>query len=331
MIQPDTANMQAVVFDQAGMPPDVLQVQHVPMPAPQPGEVRIKIKTAAIHPSDLMFVQNLYGIRPEFPSRAGFEGMGTVDAVGQGVTLPLGTRVGFTAIGAWAEYAVTPAHSVMPVPDAIADQAAAQLFVNPFTAYAMVRESGVKPGEWLMLTAAGSAFGKMVIRFCKMQGIRTIATVRRNDLADELKAIGADAVVNTEQESLARRVAELTDGKGVPCVLESVAGKTAASALNCLRSGGTMLVYGALSLEAIPVNAGLMIFKSLSIKGFWLTTWLRRADPAVFRETQEAVFKLLASGGSLLPVEASYPLSEIRQAVTHAAAAGRHGKILVHT
>lgn len=322
--------MQAIIFTQAGMPPEVLQVQDVPMPEPQPGEVRIKVKAAAIHPSDLMFVQNLYGIRPEFPSRAGFEGMGTVDAVGEGVALPLGARVAFTAVGAWAEYAVTPAHSVIPVPDALADQTAAQLFVNPFTAHAMVRESGVKPGEWLMLTAAGSAFGKMVIRFCRMQGIRTIATVRRNDMVQELEAIGADVVINTEDESLTRRVAELTGGKGVPCVLESVAGKTAASALNCLKTGGTMLVYGALSLEPIPVNAGLMIFKSLTIKGFWLTTWLRRADPAVVRETQEAVFGLLASGQSLLPVEASYPLSEIRQAVTHAAAAGRHGKILVH-
>jgi len=264
------------------------------------------------------------------PSQAGFEGLGIIDVVGEGVLLETGSRVSFTAIGSWADYAITPAHLVIPVPDTIPDETAAQLFVNPFTAYAMVKESGVQPGEWLMLTAAGSAFGKMVIQLCKMEGIRTIATVRRNDLTDELKSLGADVVINTEEESLTRRVMELTDNKGVPCVLEAVAGKTAASALNCIKTGGKMLVYGALSLDNIPVNAGTLIFKSITMKGFWLTHWTRYTDASIVQQTARTLIDLLASGKVQLPVEATYPLSKIKQAVTHAAAAGRYGKILIH-
>ena len=321
--------MKAITFEQPGQPEEVLRVAELPKPEPKPGEVRIRVQLCPVHPADLMFIQNLYGIRPVLPSPAGFEGVGVIDAVADGVPLKPGTRVSFTSVGAWAEYAVTPAHAVIPVPDAMPDELAAQLFVNPFTAYAMVRESGVRPGEWLMLTAAGSAFGKMVIQLCKMEGIRTIATVRRDDLAEELKTLGAEVVINTETESMTRRVMELTDNKGVPCVLEAVAGKMAASALNCLRTNGKMLVYGALSLDNIPVNAGILIFKSLTMKGFWLTHWTRHTDPAVVHEAAQKLIGLLSSGQIQLPVEAQYPLDEIHKAVAHAAAPGRHGKVMV--
>ena len=95
------------------------------------------------------------------------------------------------------------------------DDIAAQMFVNPFTAYAMVQDANVPEGGWLMLTAAGSAFGKMVIQLCAMRGIKTIGTVRRDDLNDELKALGLTEVVNVETENLAARVKQITDGVGV--------------------------------------------------------------------------------------------------------------------
>jgi NADPH:quinone reductase-like Zn-dependent oxidoreductase len=276
-----------------------------------------------------MFIQNMYGIRPQLPSRAGFEGMGMIDALGEGVNLPMGKRVSFTTIGSWSEYVVVHVGAIIPVPDQMSNETAAQLFVNPFTAYAMVQATGVQPGEWLMLTAAGSAFGQMVIQLCKMKGIRTIGTVRRNEGIAGLKSMGADEILNTEEDKLPRRVMEITEGKGVKAVLEAVGGKTAATALQCLAYGGTMYVYGALSLENIPVNSGLMIFKSLNIKGFWLTDWMRRTDANLRKEVQDTVIELLASRKIILPVEAIYPLSEITKAVTHADSPGRTGKIML--
>lgn len=321
--------MRSVLFAETGKPAEVLQLQEVPLPLPKPGEIRIRVLASPINPSDTMFIQNMYGIRPQLPSRAGFEGMGVIDALGDGVNLAVGAKVSFTTIGSWSEYVVVHAGTVIPIPSHMDNETAAQIFINPFTAYAMVHASGVQAGEWLMLTAAGSAFGQMVIQLCKMKGIKTIGTVRRKDAIAELKALGANEILNTEEDKLPKRVMEITEGKGVRAVLEAVGGKTGALALQCLGYGGTMYVYGALSIEPIPVNSGILIFKSLTMKGFWLTDWMRRTDESMRKEVQEAVIELLASKKIILPVEASYPLQDIQKAITHADSAGRTGKIIL--
>jgi NADPH:quinone reductase-like Zn-dependent oxidoreductase len=321
--------MRSVLFAETGKPAEVLQTQELPLPIPKPGEVRIRVLASPINPSDTMFVQNMYGIRPQLPSRAGFEGMGIIDALGEGVNLPVGKKVSFTTIGSWSEYVVVHAGTLIPVPDTMDNETAAQVFINPFTAYAMVQSTGVQAGGWLMLTAAGSAFGQMVIQLCKMKGIKTIGTVRRSEGISQLKSLGADEIINTEADKLPKRVMEITEGKGVKAILEAVGGQTGALALQCLAYGGTMYVYGALSLEPIPVNSGLMIFKSLTVKGFWLTDWMRQAGEDMRREVQENVIELLASKKIILPVEARYSLSDIQKAVAHADSPGRTGKIIL--
>ena len=322
--------MKTILFETPGKPAEILQTVDRPMPEPGPGEVRIKVIASPINPSDIMFVQNLYGIRPQFPSSpAGFEGVGVIDALGEGVTLKIGTRVSFTGVGAWSEYAIANHRSLIPVPDAMPDDVAAQLFVNPFTAFAMVNESGVKSGGWLMLTACASAYGKMVIQLCKQKGIKTIGTVRRNDLNDELKALGLTEVINTETDDMVARVREITGGKGAECVLDAVGGHTASEALKCLGKGGTMLIFGLLSLQDPTINVGLMIFRELTIRGFWLTDWIRRVDPQTRQEVAQNVISLLTSGQIQLPVEASYNLDQITEAVDHSERHGRWGKILI--
>ncbi|WP_266362826.1 zinc-dependent alcohol dehydrogenase family protein [Tellurirhabdus rosea] len=321
--------MQSVTFTETGKPTEILHVTDAPMPEPGPGEVRLRVLSSPINPSDIMFVQNLYGIRPQLPSGAGFEGVGIVDKLGEGVEMRTGIRASFTAVGSWSEYAIANQRALIPVPDAIPEEIAAQLFVNPFTAYAMLQESGVQPGQWLMLTAAGSAFAKMVIQLCKMRGIRTIGTVRRDDLNEELKALGVTELINVETENLSTRVREITENQGVTCVLDAVGGHTATEAIKCLAKGGTMLIYGLLSLQDPSFNAGLMIFRELTVRGFWLTDWMRRVNSQTRMEVAQNVISLLASGQIQLPVEATYPLAQIREAVAHAERHGRHGKILV--
>lgn len=321
--------MKTILFETTGKPADILQTVERPMPEPGPGEVRIKVIASPINPSDVMFVQNLYGIRPQLPSGAGFEGVGVIDALGEGVDMKTGTRVSFTSVGTWSEYAITHHRGLIPVPDAMADDVAAQLFVNPFTAFAMVEESGVKEGGWLMLTACGSAFGKMVIQLCKQKGIQTIGTVRRDDLNEELKALGLTEVINTETENMVARVKEITGGKGAECVLDAVGGHTASEALKCLGKGGTMLIFGLLSLQDPSINAGLMIFRELTVRGFWLTDWMRRVDSKTRQEVAQNVISSLTSGQIKLPVEASYNLDQIVEAVEHSERHGRWGKILV--
>lgn len=321
--------MKSIQFDQTGKPADVLTVVDKALPEPGAGEVRIRVGVSPINPSDIMFVQNLYGIRPQLPSGAGFEGMGVIDAVGEGVQMAVGQRVSFTGVGAWSEYAIAHHKALIPVPDEMPDEVAAQLFVNPFTAFAMVEEANVPAGGWLMITACASAFGKMAIQLCQQRDIQTIGTVRRNDLNDELKALGLTEIINTETDNMAARVKQITDGQGVACVLDAVGGHTATEAIKCLGKGGTMLIYGLLSMQDSTLNAGLMIFRELTIRGFWLTDWMRRVDPKTRQRVAGEVIGMLASGQIKMPVEATYGLNDIAKAVEHADAPGRWGKILV--
>lgn len=322
-------SMKTIQLEKTGQPADVLQVVQKPTPQPASGEILVKIIASPINPSDISFVQGRYGIRPELPSGAGFEGVGVVEAVGEGVRLPVGSRVSFTGVGSWGEYVVVNQKAAIPLPDAIPDEIAAQLFVNPFTAWAMVEESGVQPGEWLMITACGSAYGKLVIQLCQKKGIKTIGTVRRDDLNEDLKKLGLNEVVNTETENLPKRVLEITEGQGVKCVLDSVGGTTTEEAMKCVAQGGKLLIFGLLSQKNPRLDVGLMIFKEITIQGFWLTEWMRKADSQVRAQVGQSVIGWLASGEVELPVEATYGLDDIAKAVQHADAPGRWGKVLL--
>ena len=132
-----------------------------------------------------------------------------------------------------------------------------------------------------------------------------------------------------ETENLPARVKQITDGNGVACVLDAVGGHTASTALKCLGKGGIMIIYGLLSLQDPEINAGLLIFRELTIKGFWLTDWMRRVDKETRQDVAKNVISLLTSGEIQLPVEATYPLDQITEAIEHADRPGRWGKILI--
>jgi NADPH:quinone reductase-like Zn-dependent oxidoreductase len=322
-------NMKKIIFEKPGKPTEVLALQEVEVPQPQAGEVRVRVKASPVNPSDVAFVQGGYGIRPQLPSGAGFEGSGVVEAVGEGVGLPVGTRVSFTGIGAWAEQVVVSARAVMPLPDALPFEVGAQVFVNPLTAWAMLHESGLQAGDWLLLTAGGSTFAQLVVQYAHRRGIRTICTVRRDDQVAQLKALGATEVINTELHPLPKRVRELTDKKGVPCCFDAVGGELGALALQCLANKGQMLVYGMLSLQEMPLNSGLLIFRSATVRGFWLTDWLATADKPLRAQASQDTLTMLASGELKVTIDATYPLAKTVEAVAHAEAPGRTGKVLI--
>src|SRR4051794_17185656 len=153
--------MKAAVFESFGNPPEVLRVRDVPVPEPGPGEVRVRMIASPVNPSDLLVVRGRYGVLPQLPATPGFEGVGVVEKAGPGLLgrLVLGKRV--AAInsngGNWAEYAVIPARQAKPVAADIPDDQAASFFVNPATVLAMTRHVlGIKKGEWLLQSAAGS-------------------------------------------------------------------------------------------------------------------------------------------------------------------------------
>jgi NADPH:quinone reductase len=323
--------MQSLRFDRCGEPAEVLRLAEEPQPVPQAGQVLVRLRARPINPSDLYYVRGTYGIKPPLPATPGFEGAGVIEAVGEGANhlragqkvIPLGVA------GTWAEYLVAPAEQVIPYPDSLSDSVAAQFVVNPLTAWVMVfDELKVQPGEWLLQTAAGSTLGRLVLQLAKLRGFKTVNVVRRRDQVGELKALGADEVICSEDEDIAARVREIT-GKGVRAAIDAVGGRTGGAAAGALAPGGTLLVYGLLSGEPLPIDGGQMIFLTSTVRGFWLSKWMRDAPPAHRQSVAGELLKLMATGELTPPIEAEYPLKDFAAAVKHAETPGRSGKVLL--
>lgn len=320
--------MKELIFEQTGHPLEVLHLKESPIPTPKPQEVLIRVKARNINPSDIMFVRGMYGITPKLPSSAGFEASGVVEQGDETGKVKSGTRVMFTAIGTWKEYVCVPAALVIPVPPQMTDEVACQAFVNPMTAYGMIEQSGLKPGEWLLITAGASAFGKFAIQMAKAKGIKVAATVRHDAQKEVLEKLGADLVINTETEKIQKVVPEKTDG-GIHVIFDAVGGMLGAKALSCLRQKGKMMVFGALALENMPINSGLLIFKNLTIEGFWLSTWVEEMAPEARMRAFQTVFGFLMKEDSKIDIEGKFPLSEFKAALEAYEKPGRNGKILL--
>lgn len=320
--------MKELIFEQTGHPLEVLQLRESAVPNPKPHEVLIRVKARNINPSDIMFVRGMYGITPKLPSSAGFEASGIVEQGDETGKVKAGTRVMFTAIGTWREFVCVPAALVIPIPPQIPDEVACQAFVNPMTAYGMIEESGLQAGDWLLITAGASAFGKFAIQMAKAKGIKVAATVRHDAQKEVLEKLGADLVINTETEKIQRVVPEKTEG-GVHVIFDAVGGMLGAKALACLRPRGKMMVFGALALENMPVNSGLLIFKNLKIEGFWLSTWMEEMAADARMKAFQTVFGFLMNENSQVDIEAKFPLSDFKTAIEAYERPGRNGKILL--
>ncbi|MDN3203618.1 zinc-dependent alcohol dehydrogenase family protein [Algoriphagus sediminis] len=320
--------MKAVIFEKVGMPEQVLKLVDEPTPKPKPHEVLVKVTARNINPSDIMFVRGMYGITPKLPSSAGFEACGVVEESDSEGQVSKGTRVMFTSIGTWKEYVCVPAAMVIPVPEPMPDEVACQAFVNPMTAYGMIQKSGLQEGDWLLITAGASAFGKFAIHMAKAKGIQVACTVRHDAQKEVLQRLGADLVVNSENEKVQKVIMEKT-GEGVSVVFDAVGGVLGARALASLKPGGKMMVFGLLSLENIPMNSGLLIFRNLKIEGFWLTTYMESMSASERAKAFQEVFGFLIQNSEKVDVTAKYPLEDFKSALEAYETAGRNGKILI--
>ena len=320
--------MKELIFDQTGTPQEVLYLKESEMPQAKPHEVLIRVTARNINPSDIMFVRGMYGITPKLPSSAGFEACGVVEKSDESGKVPVGTRVMFTAIGTWKEYVCIPAALVIPVPTQMPDSVACQAFVNPMTAYGMIEDAELEAGQWLLLTAGASAFGKFAIQMAKAKGIRVAATVRHEYQKQLLLDLGAELVINTATEKLAKVIFEKTE-VGVDVVFDAVGGELGVKALSCLKQKGRMMVFGALALENLSINSGLLIFKNLRIEGFWLSSWIESLSAEQRMKAFQRVFGFLMQDESKVDVAATYPLAEFKAALDAYEKAGRNGKILL--
>ena len=328
--------MKAIQFDQYGEPAKVLTAQERPLPEPGKGEVRVRIQASPVNPSDLLFVRGQYaGVQPHFPSPVGFEGVGMVDALGPQVHRPApGQRVAVVNEkgGNWADYAVVPALSLLPVPDDLPDEQVASFFINPASAILMLRHVlAIPQGEWLLQSAAGSELGRMIIRLAKHDGIRTVNVVRRREAVADLERLGADAVIVSTEGPIDEQVRRIVGPQGVKYAIDPVVGETGTQMYQALGEEGRMLVYGSLTGEPIRVGADprFILAGRRILEVFWLGYWLPRLDETARRQLAQEIVTLMREGILVTSAARPFSLDEIGTAVRQAEATGRQGKILL--
>src|SRR6266568_6154133 len=318
--------MRAVQLTSFGNPVDGLEYVDIPEPpAPGPNQVLISIEFSPINPSDLMVAQGAYAFRPPLPTVIGNEGVGRVLAVGSGVeSVEVGDRVlaplsSFT----WRERMVISAGGLSALPADADPQQLAMLAINPPTAALLLSEYvDLKPGEWVVQNAANSGVGRWVIAFAKTRGLKTVNIVRRPQLVTELQAIGGDVVVD-DSPDVSERIKAAVGQADLRLALDGVSGPATGVLAATLSPRGTLVRFAAMSRGPMSISPLDVIFKPLTIRGFWL------GHPEIAPKLAPALVQaaaMTASGRVHIPVAGTYPLSSIKDAVAHAQ---RGGKILL--
>lgn len=320
--------MHNVQINAFGKPWEVIETVGLSDPgSPGAGEIVVDMEFSPINPSDLVLMRGLYGVKPQLPSPVGYEGVARVTKIGSGVTgLKEGDRVVFPrGTTTWLTRSKIKADGLFALPANADPQQLSMLMVNPPTAYLMLTEYvALKKGDWVIQSAGNSAVGRAVIAIARQMGIHTVSVVRRPELVEELKKLGADVVL-VEGPDLAKRVREATDKAKIMLALDSVGGAGLMPLNDCLANGGTLVAYGVMSGGPGPFFTAPNIFRDLTLKGFWLLNWFNK-NPARIVEVQKKMAGWIADGTIYTPVEATYPLTESKAAISHAAKGT--GKIL---
>lgn len=261
-----------------------IELAETAVPEPAEGQVLIRMRLANINPSDLHFIKGEYGQPRRKGLPAGFEGVGDVVA-GKGKYAEglVGKRVAFSVSmdgsGSWADYALTAAHNCIPVRPDMQDVDAAGHIVNPLTAMAMfeiVRKSGSKS---FVLTAGASQVSKLVISLARDEGFRPLVFVRRREMIEPLKALGAAHVLVETDADVLNQFRALSQEEKPRVMLDAVANQLSCDVFFSMPNRANWVIYGKLDASAISARElGQFIFMSKSITGFWLTEWFRNTS-----------------------------------------------------
>jgi len=324
--------MQQLQLIAHGEPSDVIELNTVSEPALGEEEVLISMEAAPMNPSDFLFVRGIYGIRPDFPSSLGAEGVGRVVKIGSKVDVALrGKRVLILPTyeqGTWADEVVVPVRNIVPVSDGGDPLQLSMIGINPATAYLLLnRYVSLMPGDWIGQTAANAAMGQYIIALAKLAGVRTLNVVRRKEAAEQVRQWGGDRVV-LEGDNLLKNIGEALDGKKLSLVLDSLGGAPVGELAKSLKPGGAIVVYGLQSGQFPAMPPKEFIYGGLSLHGFWLINWIRNAPRTEIEEIYQKLGDLVADGSLFAAVEHVYPLDQFKEAFKQSLKSNRNGKIL---
>lgn len=324
-----------VGYSELGEPASVLEVISETSRALAQGEVRVTVLAAPINPSDLLQISGNYGVEPVLPARPGSEGVGRVVEVSPDVqALKVGQLVLLASGSTWAEELVAPAAGFLPLPDlgpigADVIEQLAMSTVNPLTALLMLTSfTDVAEGQWIAQSAANSAVGSYVIQLAKQRGIKTVNIVRREGLAEELMAKGADVVL-IDGPNLAADIAKATGNAPIVLALDPVGGDTFARLADSLGYSGTLVTFGVLSGKPATLDTRRLIGNDIRLRGFWLSKWFQTATMQEKQAAFGEVIPLIADGTLKADIDSRFTIDEIKQAVSRSSEGGRNGKVLI--
>jgi NADPH2:quinone reductase len=304
----------AIRFHKTGTP-DVLQWEEVKVGDPGPNEVRIQHVAVGLNFADCYFRAGMYPA--PLPSGIGMEGSGIVEAVGPGVTnVKAGDRVAYTGspLGAYSTGRVMPAAPLVKLPEEISFETAAAMMMRGLTsAYLMRRIHPWKKGDTFLIHAAAGGVGLIVCQWAKLLGLNVIGTVSSEAKAEVARAHGCDYVINYRTEDFAKRVRQITEGAGVPVVIDSVGKDTFAGSLDCLSRRGLLVGVGTASGPFPPIDAMQLAMKgSLFFTRPALADYI--ADPAEKAELAGELFGHVAAGRIRIEINQHYALHDAVQA-----------------
>jgi len=295
---------------------DVLRWVDVDPGQPEPGEVLLRQEAVGLNFIDVYHRTGLYPL-PSMPATPGLEGAGIVEAIGEGVTeVAVGDRVAYAGLppGAYAEVRRMPAHRLVKLPDGISTSQGAAMMLQGMTArYLLYGCYKVNAGDTILIHAAAGGVGSIVCQWAKHLGATVIGTAGSAQKAELAKSNGCDYPVIYTQEDFVARVKDITDGKGVDVVYDSVGQSTFMQSLDCLRPMGMMVTFGQSSGPIEPMDLGLLAAKgSLFITRPTLMTYTAKRENLLAHAAD--LFDVVEKGVVKVEVHQTFPLAEAAQA-----------------
>jgi NADPH2:quinone reductase len=298
--------------------PEVMQRVEVQVGEPGPGEIRIRHQACGVNYIDVYHRTGLYP--NNLPLALGMEGAGLVEAVGEGVThLQAGDRAAYASgpPGAYSEVRVIPARSVVRLPDGIDFEQGAAMMLKGLTVQYLLRKTqpqgGLKEGDFILFHAAAGGVGLIACQWARAMGLQLIGTAGSDEKCRLARDNGASHAINYNREDFLARVKEITGGRGVKAVYDSIGQDTFERSLDCLQPFGLMTCFGNASGPVQPVNTGLLASKG----SLYLTRPTLFAHLATRESTQamaDDLFGMVTSGKVTIHVDQRYPLAEAVQA-----------------
>ncbi len=308
---------RAVRIDQNGGP-EQLRIVDVTVGDPGPGEIRIRHKAVGLNFIDTYQRSGLYQL--PMPLQLGMEASGIVEAVGEGVThLAVGDRAAYASQppGSYCEVRVMPAKCVCKLPDDISFETGAAMMLKGLTVQYLLRrtqpQGGLQAGDFVLFHAAAGGVGLIACQWARAMGLQLIGTAGSDEKCALAKANGAAFTINYAKEDFVARVKEITGGKGVPVVYDSVGKDTFLKSLDCLRPFGLAANFGNASGKVEPLDIGLLAAKgSLYVSRPTLFTHIATREST--QAMADDLFAMVSSGKVKIQIDQIYPLEQVQQA-----------------